>query len=363
MSLCVCGGCGSRLGSGRSAIRMIKVSVVITARNEEKYLRECLESIQAQDYPHELMEVVLVDSASEDGTRAIMEDFARRSDIKVRILENPRGDIPRGWNIGFRAATGDALLLMIGHAYIPPNHISRAVSLLEEKGADGVCGRIVSVGSGRGTIWDDAIAAAMESRFGIGNATARVGGKPGWIDNPMLTLYRRSLFERFGYMDERLTRNEDYEFNQRCYAGGARFWFQPDMPVYYHNRPTLRALWRQYFVGAKWRAFMIGEHRRAVRFRHIVPPAFVLGLVACGAAAVVSSKALHALLAVAGAYAAALAVATAAGALKRRKPALIFTLPIAFATIHLAYGLGFLWGLMKFVVAGGRKSVVAAEKQ
>ena len=76
-----------------------KVSIVISARNEERYLGECLESIAAQTYPHELIELLLVDSASEDRTRDIMEDFARKADINVKILSNPRGDTPRGLSL------------------------------------------------------------------------------------------------------------------------------------------------------------------------------------------------------------------------------------------------------------------------
>ena len=341
----------------------MKVSIVISARNEEKYLRECLNSIAAQDYPHELMELILVDSASEDGTRRIMEEFAQNTDIKTKILENPRGDTPHGLNTGFRAASGDAVMLMIGHAYMPPNHISRAVRLLEEKNADGVCGRIVSVGSGRGTVWDHAIAAAMESSFGIGNATARVGGKPGWIDNPMLTLYRKTLFERFGYIDERLTRNQDYEFNQRCYAGGAKFWFQPDMPVYYHNRPTLKALWKQYFNSAKWRAFMVGEHQRALRPRHLVPPLFVLTVLGLLLASFFSSTALAALTAIMGIYLATAFAVSVKEAIRRKKILLIFAMPLAFCTIHFAYGFGFLSGFAKFILMGQKKRVLFAEKQ
>ena len=341
----------------------MKVSVVISARNEEKYLPECLASLDAQDYPHDKLEIILVDSASEDGTRRIMEEFARRTDMEVKILENPRGDTPRGLNTGFKAATGDAVLLLIGHSFIPPNHISRAVRLLQEKNADGVCGRIVTIGSGQNTIWDAAIAAAMESPLGIGNATARVGGKPGWIDNPMLTLYRRSLFERFGYIDERLTRNQDYEFNQRCYAGGAKFWFQPDMPVYYHNRPTLRALWRQYFNGARWRAFMVGEHQRAVMPRHLVPPLFVLTLLISVILAVIQPRFLPLPAAIVGIYLGALLGAALAAAVSRKRPGLIFTMPLAIMTIHFAYGFGFLRGLFEFVIAGGRKKVIAAERQ
>ena len=340
-----------------------KVSIVISARNEERYLGECLESIAAQTYPHELIELLLVDSASEDRTRDIMEDFARKADINVKILSNPRGDTPRGLNTGIKAATGELIMFMSAHSYMPENHIERAVKILYEKDADGVSCRLKSIGSGMGKVWDDVIAAAMESPVGLGNVKARVGRKAGWVDNPMFALYRRELFERFGYLDERLTRNQDYEFNQRCYQGGARFWFQPDLVVYYHNRPTLRALWRQYFNSAFWRAFMVGQFGRAIRLRHLVPPAFVVVLVLSALFALVSKFWLSVFLCIFGLYIITIILGAAIEAVKRRKARIFPLLPIAFATIHFAFGVGMIAGLVKFVLLGKRKYIKAAVKQ
>ena len=342
---------------------MDKVSIVIPARNEEKFLPKCLASVQAQTYPHEFLEIILVDSASEDGTRRIMEEFAKESDIEVKILENPRGDTPTALNVGFKNATGDLILHLIAHIEIMPDHIERAVKILHEKNADGVAGKIVPVGSGYDTFWDSGISAALESPFGLGNSTARVSSKAGWVDNPMITLYRSDLFDRFGYQDERLTRNEDYEFHQRCYAGGAKFWFEPSIKVLYRNRPNLRQLWRQFFNAAKWRTFMIGEHIGAVKLRHLVPPAFVLSLILSAVASMFSKIFIPIFVAIVLVYFSGIAINTILSAIFRKKISVLITLPLALMTIHFAYGIGFLVGLFYFFVLGKKKEVLFAEKQ
>ena len=339
------------------------VSIVIPARNEEKFLPECLASIQTQTYPHRLLEIIVVNSASEDNTENIAEEFSRNSDIAVKILQNPRGDTPRALNIGYKNASGDLILHLIAHATIEPDHIERAVKILHEKNADGVCGKILTIGSGLDTFWDYGISAAMESFFGLGNVRARLSSKPGWLDNPMLALYRKELFEKFGYIDERLTRNQDYEFHQRCFAGGAKFWFEPSLKVYYRNRPNIKQLWRQYFNAAKWRTFMLGEHYGAVHLRHLVPSTFVLTLFISIIVGIFWRPALFFFLFIAALYLSLIFVNTIYNVISRKKLSILISLPIAFITIHFAYGIGFLVGLFHFFILGGKNRVFSAEKQ
>jgi len=342
---------------------MDRVSIVIPARNEERFLPECLQSVQAQTYPHNLLEIILIDSDSSDGTREIMEEFAAASDIAVRVFDHPRGDTPGALNIGFRNAVGEFVFHLIAHVSIEPDHIERAIRKLHEMDADAICGRIITTGSGEASFWDNGISAAMASVLGIGNATARVSAKPQWLDNPMQAIYKRELFDKFGYLDERLTRNQDYEFHQRCHAGGARFWFEPELKIFYRSRRTLAQLWRQYFNAAKWRTFMIGRYRGAVKARHLVPPVFFLSLLASGIAAILWQPALVAFAAILGAYCIAIIVGTIWAIVRRKSASILIALPVALATIHFAFALGFIAGFFHFIIFGKRKQVAIAEKQ
>ena len=343
---------------------MYKVSIIIPARNEERFLPECLKSVQAQTYPHHLLEIILVNSNSSDGTENVMKNFSLETDIPaVKILQNPNGDTPGALNVGYKNATGDLFLHIIAHVSIESDHIERAVMMLDEKKADGICGRILTIGSGENSFWDDSISTAMESLFGIGNAWARVRTKEGWIDNPMIALYKRELLEKFGYINNRLTRNQDYEFNQRCFAGGAKFWFEPSLKVYYRNRARLGQLWRQYFNAAKWRTFMIGEHNASVRLRHLVPPLFVLSLLISAIVSLFWQPACFVFASIIGLYAIGLLLNTILNAFKRKKILILITLPCVFATIHFAYGLGFFTGLFCFFLLGKKKRIIIAESQ
>ena len=65
-----------------------KISIIITARDEEKYLARCINSIAAQDYPRDLMDIVFIDDASSDHTLSIAKSLLMQSGIHHQIIKN-----------------------------------------------------------------------------------------------------------------------------------------------------------------------------------------------------------------------------------------------------------------------------------
>ena len=71
---------------------MIKLSICVIAYNEEKFLPGLLQNIKAQNYPHQLIEVVLVDGMSVDGTKELMNKFSEdcKDFYSIQVLDNPK---------------------------------------------------------------------------------------------------------------------------------------------------------------------------------------------------------------------------------------------------------------------------------
>src|ERR1700740_2014425 len=69
------------------------VTVVVPCRNEEKHIGRCLESILANDYPKELLEILVLDGMSEDATREIVAGYGECHPM-IRLVENPERHIP-----------------------------------------------------------------------------------------------------------------------------------------------------------------------------------------------------------------------------------------------------------------------------
>ena len=141
------------------------VSVVIPMRNEAEWLDRCLETVAAQDYPADLIELIVVDGMSDDGTYERLCERAQ-TEPRLRVLRNPDLIVPTGLNLAIRAARGDVIARVDAHTEIDPDYLRVGVELLGRSGAANVGGPMVKLGGGP---VGDAIAGAMSSRFGIGS--------------------------------------------------------------------------------------------------------------------------------------------------------------------------------------------------
>ena len=319
------------------------ISVVIPMRNEARHIGECLDSVLAQDYPPERMEILVVDGRSDDDSRAVVEEYGRR-DSRIRLLDNPRQIVPSALNTAIRAARGEIIARVDGHTTFDGDYLRQGGAALERSGADNVGGPMVARGGGR---IGDAVEMATSSPFGIG-AYFHYGTEDRFVDTVYLGMWPRQVFARVGLFDEELVRNQDDEFNYRLRKHGGRVFLTPLMRSSYQNRQGLRSLTRQFYQYGLWKVRVCQKHPRQMSWRHFVPPAFVLALGLTplllwlwpalgwfGAAAVVSYLGLIA--------AASVQAARKGGPGRHRR-----WLPAVFAIIHVGWGLGFLVGLIRF---------------
>lgn len=327
-------------------------------RNEAAYIKRSLGAVLAQDYPPDRMEVLIVDGMSDDGTREIVEKMAEDKGRKtegyetsspvsclrspVYLLNNPARIVPAALNIGLRHAQGDIIIRVDGHCEIPSDYVRRCVTLLEQTGADNVGGIQWSVGE---NAWARAVALATSSPFGVGNAKFRYATKPGWVDTVYLGAYRREVFERIGSFDEELVRNQDDEFNFRLIQAGGKIWLDPTLKVRYYSRSSLRKFWRQYFEYGLYKVRVIQKRGAVPSWRHLVPVTFVLALMGSIVIALFTRQVYWAF-GVTGPYALANLIASIWEA--RRDWGAFPFVPTAFAILHIAYGLGFLYGLWRW---------------
>jgi glycosyltransferase involved in cell wall biosynthesis len=319
------------------------VSVIVPIRNEERYIERCLYTLARQDYARDRYEVIVVDGRSDDATRPTVNRFAAESMMDVTLLDNPWRRTAAGLNIGVEAARGDVIVRVDGHAAVAPDFLRRSVGGLLDTGADCVGGVIESEGD---TYLGRAIALAMSSRFGVGGASFRVGGR-GPADTVAFGAYRRDVFDRIGRFTQEIEKGEDDEFNYRLRDAGGSILLVPGIRARYTVRGGLRGLWRQYFGYGRAKPEVLRRHPAQIRLRQLAPPALVLVAgVATARAISGSTTSLRILAAVytCGATMASLALAS------QRRWRYFPALPIAFACLHLSYGLGFIVGL--FDLAG-----------
>lgn len=327
------------------------LSVLIPCRNEAHSLGRCLASVIASDYPEDRMEVLVVDGASSDGTRDVIAHWAR-SHERIRMVENPRRTTPAALNRGIAAASGEIIARLDAHATLTPAYLTRAVEYLETTEASQV-GGVMETRAQREGPWSGAVVAALTHPFGVGGSRFRVhrpeaGEEPCWADTVFCGCWRREVFERIGGFNECLERGQDMEFNQRLRRAGGKILLAPELAVVYYARAELGPFVKHNWTNGMWAVLPFAYSRGApVRARHLAPLALILILLAAPWTMVV--------------YAAANLTASAQVAWAKRRWRYLIQMPVAFASLHLPYGAGSLWGVLRLAASTMRKGEISNE--
>ncbi len=320
------------------------VSVVVPCRNERDFIGPCLDAILGGDWPVERLEVIVVDGRSDDGTRDVIEEYARRWKV-IRLVDNPGRTTPKALNAGVRASRGGYIAILSAHSACDRGYLTGCYRTSMRTGADNV-GGMWRIRARRETPVGRAIALALGHRFGAGNAHYRTGASaPRVADTVAFGFYRRDVFDRIGLFNEDLVRGQDMEFNRRLSRAGGRIILDPTISIDYFARSDLGRFWRHNFADGYWVTYAHRFARLPVSWRHLVPVAFCSALAGALLVRLVSPLGGPLLLLVAAPYALTSVAVSASLAAKARDVGLLATLPLVFAVRHVAYGIGSLVGI------------------
>jgi succinoglycan biosynthesis protein ExoA len=334
----------------------VHVSIIIACRNEIQHLAPFLDSVLAQDLEN-VWEAIVADGLSDDGTwEALQERAAANS--RLRVIRNPGRIVSTGLNAAIRAARGDIIIRMDAHTIYDPSYCRRCELELERTGADNVGGPIRTHAVG---LRARAIEAAYQSRFSIGSGVSRDVNYEGWVDVVVYGCWRKATVEQLGCFDEMLVRNQDDELSFRLVRAGGRLWQSPSIVSFYSPRSSFSKLMRQYFQYGFWKAAVIQKHRQPASWRHVVPILFIalnsLLIASLPICALVGAMQLARILAIASMILLAgyisLNLLASFNAAHRHGWATFPWLPVAFATIHSGWGLGFLAGTLRIFTHHG----------
>ena len=307
------------------------VSVLIPARNAEKTISATLDSVLSQDYPGSVEVIVVV----EPGTGATYDLLLQRYPT-VQVIPNVEGGVGAGINLALRRATGEMIIRCDAHTLLPCRYVRHAVETLQRTAAANVGGRQQPVGV---TFFEQAVAIAMTSFLGAGNAPHRVGGPEGPTETAFLGAFRRSALDAVGGYNPDLLRGQDYDINWRLRAHGETVWFDPDLVTTYRPRRTLRDLARQYFDYGRWKCTIVRQQPASLLPRHLAAPLLVLGLATSGFLGVATASG-PVMTALPLTYIFILTVKALTVGVRSRASAAVL-LPLVLSTMHLSWGIGF----------------------
>lgn len=324
----------------------MKLAVVIPCRNEAPYIEECIRAIYACTLPSNTsMDVVVVDGMSTDGTRTIVEGL-KKEIAGLHLCDNTKQLTPFAFNLGIHfTATPDYVQIVGARHILSADYLEKCISALHEN-EDIWCvgGRIDNVfENDKG----EYIAHAMSTSFGMGIGNFRALERSGFTDTVTSPMYPWFVFEKIGFFDEELVRNQDDEFNFRVTQAGGKIYYIHDISLKYYVRGDYRKLWRQFFQYGYWKVYVNKKHKAVTTLRQLVPPLFSLYILSLPIYLFV-----HPSISLLANFVLGVYMFLALLSAFNRSKSFIQNIETAavFPILHLSYGLGYLNGIVRFLI-------------
>ena len=320
------------------------VSVIIGLLNEEKFLPRLIEDFKKQTYDHDEIELIFIDGMSKDSSWKILEDFKNSNHdfYDVVLLKNPKVILSAGMNVGIKAARGECILKVDCHSHITDNFIENNVKIIEE--GEDVCG------GPRPNIIENAdnfsktLLLVEENMFGSGIADYRKKTTKKYVSSVFQGMYKKSIFDKIGLLDEKVGRVEDNELHYRIRKNGYKIRYSNDILSYQYTRPTLKRMLKQKYSNGYWIGKVSHVYPKAFSIFHFVPLAFVLAIIFSLCMIPITSIFIILLSSVYFLFTILITIMTI---INNKFNITILLMPIILFLIHVYYGVGTLVGLIK----------------
>ena len=318
------------------------ISFILPVLNEKEYISVTLGSILFQK-TQENYEILISDGGSTDGTLEIINTIILNNS-NVHLIDNPQKMVSTGFNLALNKAKGNIIIRVDGHSEIQKKYLEKCCNLLKETDADIVGGVIETISFG---LIGNAISIAQSSWFGVGGVKFRSNNleKPDYVDTLAFGAHKREIFKDIGGYDEEMVCNQDDEFNFRAIQAGKKIWIDPIIKTKYFARSSYLKLIKQYFNYGFYKVRGIQKRGQIFSIHHIIPSIFIVTLIIT----LIIGFFLQLPLVAFSVVSLYLVFNLSASIFSTSSISVIPLISLAFWTLHLGYGLGFIWGLIRFI--------------
>jgi len=328
------------------------ISVVVPIRNEEETIVRVLDQILEQDYPTDKFEIIVVDGESDDGSAALVGELAKK-DNRVRLISNPRRLASAGRNIGAREAAGEIITFIDGHTYIDNRRLLRNVAeYMSSKKLD-VLSRPQFLETPYNDFFQKCVSVARRSIIGHGLDSTIFTTRDMEVEPTSAgASYKRQVFEKIGYFDERFDACEDVDFNYRAHRADYKSYTSMALAVYYEPRKTLSGLFRQMKRYGTGRFRLASKHLALLSAGTLAPVMLILAIPLLILLSFFRGDFLYPLVILLGLYL-ALIVFWSVGPAIRHGPKYLLVLPFVYMAIHFGLGWGFVSECFRSMIGRG----------
>lgn len=315
-----------------------KLSIGIIAYNEEAFLPSLLDDMKAQKYPHELVEILLIDSCSTDGTKAVMKKFQRENKdfYNIQVLDNPKKIQAAGWNVAIQNFTGDVLARIDAHTKVTPEYSLNVMNDINE--GEMVVGGVRPAIIEKDTPWANVLLQVENSLFGSSINSSRRSEEKAYVKTMFHAAYRREVLDKVGLFNEKLLRTEDNEFHYRIREAGYKLCYDPSIVSYQYARSDFKRMVKQKYGNGYWIGLTLKVCPGCISLYHLVPFAFVLAIVFTSILSLFGVWQLSALMW--GLYGLFAITNTVLSGIQNGFYLQHLIMPVLFLILHVSYGIG-----------------------
>ena len=304
-------------------------------RNEEKYIGKCLEGFVNQTYPSKKFNIYVVDGLSDDRSVEIVTSYQKSYD-NIFFIINEKKVTPVSFNLGIKAASDDIVAIFSAHSIPSNTYIATAIKTMMSTGAECVGGPMSAVSD---SLVGNAISYVTSTPLGMGASVFHYSTKPQYVNTVYQGFFKRKVFEKIGYFDVDLVRNQDDEMSYRIRKNGYKIYYDPKIKSVYYNRSGLIKLFKQYFQYGLYKPLVFRKLKYGMQIHHFIPSVFLIYLLSLivftDSTLYFSPLLLYFLLCI---Y---FSIKSKSGIMIRLLSIIVY--PI----LHISYGLGFLMGVPK----------------
>jgi glycosyltransferase involved in cell wall biosynthesis len=307
------------------------LSVMCPAFNEELYIEQVLKFfITSKPVEKELF---IIDGGSTDRTVEIIKKYLSYENI--HLLHNRDKYVPYALNMAIPVCKGDVIARIDAHTEYSNDYFEKILETFEKTDADIVGGPYLTKYKSN---LQCAVGQIISSRFGTGHSLVHDTNYDGYSDTVAYGAFKKEVFTDVGMFDLRLKRNQDDEFFYRAKSLGKKIYLNTEIKLWYYPRDSYKALFRQYWQYGIYKPLVLLKIKSEIKMRHLIPSLFSLYCFSLPIALYVKLWLVPLIL-----YLVLIIIFSFKTKLNFKSKALAMTI---FPTIHLAYGLGMVWGFL-----------------
>lgn len=258
----------------------IAVTIGFCVKDVESTIETAIRSIINQDFPHELIELIIVEGFSRDQTFSIVKNDFSEVGIQHRIFRDGKGlGAARQTVVDY--ARGEYIIWVDGDMKLPRDYVRKQVEFMEKNRSVAIAGGKYGLNLGQGAVADlENVVYAVDSVYGEKGAS-KFGRLPGTEGS----IFRTKAVRQVGGFDSNIRgAAEDTDLAYRLVDEGWKVSVTNEVFIE-STRPSLFSLWQQYFWYGCGAHFIFNKDPDMLTLWKMAPPAgFVAGLLRCSGA-------------------------------------------------------------------------------